>query len=95
MYLLVALFAGALVGLALRGRQRATKAVDTATSATIFVLLFLLGLALGSDDTVMQALRQLGWQALVLSLGSVAGSVALSAIVYRHFFRTAAAPHEE
>lgn len=95
MYLLGALFAGALVGLALRGRQRATKAVDTATSATIFVLLFLLGLTLGSDDTVMQAFRQLGWQALVLSLGSVAGSVALSAIVYRHFFRTASASHEE
>lgn len=95
MYLLVALFAGALVGLALRGRQRTIKAVDTATSATIFVLLFLLGLTLGSNDTVMQALRQLGWQALVLSLSSVAGSVALSTILYRHFFRTTTTVHEE
>ncbi|HSM58994.1 MAG TPA: LysO family transporter [Candidatus Sulfomarinibacteraceae bacterium] len=94
MTLLVALVAGALIGLSLRGRQRAIKAIDTATGATIFVLLFLLGLSVGGNDTVMQALRQLGWQALVLSLGSVAGSVGLSVILYRRLFQTASA-HEE
>lgn len=46
-------------------------------SLALVLLLFSMGIALGADPGLMSSLPNLGMKALVLSLGSIFGSVAL------------------
>lgn len=84
--LLVALFLGIVAGRLLRGYRRPIRAADGAAAAAIYLLLFLLGLTVGGDRSIMGALEELGVQALVLSVGSIIGSVLLAAAVSAHYF---------
>lgn len=83
--LLVALFLGIVAGRLLRARPRLLRAADSVGAVAIYLLLFLLGLSVGGDPSIMGALEELGTQALVLSVGSVAGSVLVAAIVSGRF----------
>lgn len=84
--LLAALFLGIVAGRLLRTRPRPLRAAEWLAAAAIYLLLFLLGLSVGGDSSIMGALEELGAQALVLSVGSVAGSVLLAAVVSARFF---------
>lgn len=81
--LLFALVAGISVGLLLRRRQRFLQLVHRAAFVAILVLVLLLGIAVGADEVIMSNLLQLGLEAFILSLGAVAGSVLLVALLYR------------
>lgn len=63
------------LGFALRHRQAALRCVDRLTSWSIYALLFLLGLSLGSDDELISRAGDLGMRAVVISLCSLMGSV--------------------
>ena len=49
----------------------------------IWLLLFLLGIAVGTNGEIMNNLDTIG---LILALGGVSGSVILAWVVYRFFF---------
>jgi hypothetical protein len=85
MSLLLALAIGVFFGFALRARPRFLQLVEQITGLTVFLLLFLLGLAVGSDTELLAHLGSLGGQALLLSLGGIAGSLALSMILHARF----------
>ena len=53
----------------------------------IFLLLFVMGLSVGSNPQVIQGLGTLGLLGIAISVVSIAGSVFLSWIVYRHLFK--------
>ncbi len=61
--------------------------VDRTTSLTIFVLLFVLGISIGSNRLIVDNLGRFGWQAAVLASLSVLGSLLASAAVYHFFFK--------
>ncbi len=84
--LLAALFLGIAAGRLLRARPRPIGAAERMAVVTIYLLLFLLGLSVGGDRSIMGALEEVGAQALVLSVGSVAGSLLVAAIVSARFF---------
>lgn len=84
--LLAALFLGIVAGRLLRTRPRPLRAAEGVAAGAIYLLLFLLGLSVGGDRAIMGSLEELGTQALVLSVGSVAGSVLLAAVVSSYFF---------
>jgi len=50
---------------------------DELTLVGLFLLLFTMGVKIGSDPEVVSNLKTLGFKAIVLSLGSVLGSVIL------------------
>jgi len=50
-------------------------------------LLFLLGISVGTNETVIINLDTLGVQALLLTFGGVTGSVLLSFFTYNFFFK--------
>lgn len=52
----------------------------------IWVLLFLLGVTVGTNEEIMNNLDTIGLKGLILALGSVLGSVILAWVVYRFFF---------
>lgn len=74
---------GVLAGYVLRNRKM--NFVPKLIMGAIWLLLFLLGIAVGANDEILNHLDTIGLQALLLSLGAVGGSVVLAWVVY-HFF---------
>ena len=52
----------------------------------IWLLLFLLGIAVGTNGEIMNNLDTIGLKGSILALGGVSGSVILAWVVYRFFF---------
>ena len=80
------MLAGMLIGHFLRDGKRLEK-IEKSTSITIFVLLFVLGLSVGSNNVITSNLGRFGWQAAVLAILGMSGSVIAARVVTRLFFR--------
>ena len=63
------------------------KLNDRLLTASVGLLLFIMGLSLGAGPTLLEDLRQAGVQAVALTLAAVAGSVLVVHILARIFFR--------
>ena len=88
MWRVIAIMAvGMLIGFLLRKSTRTKMWTDKLTSGVIFLLLFVMGVAIGADKTIMSSLHTLGIQALVITLGAVAGSILLAWWVYVSVFK--------
>lgn len=57
-------------------------------SATIILLLFLLGITVGANKEIIENISELGLQAFAISGASVLGSIGCAWIVYHYFFKT-------
>jgi uncharacterized membrane protein YbjE (DUF340 family) len=80
--------AGIILGYLVRNKIELIKYVDHAIRVSIYLLLFLLGISVGANRTVMDNLGSLGFNALLLAAGAVASSVGLSYLTYKMFFVT-------
>lgn len=78
--------AGIVVGYLLRSKKKLILASEKMTIWAIYLLLFLLGIAIGSDERIVQNLPTLGWEAFLLTIGGVAGSIILARLTFRFFF---------
>ena len=76
---------GILAGYWLRNKR--LEVVPKLIMVSIWILLFLLGIAVGTNDAILQNLDTIGLQALILNVGAVGGSVILAWLVYRFFFQ--------
>ncbi|MEA5010758.1 MAG: LysO family transporter [Angelakisella sp.] len=52
----------------------------------VILVLFCMGLSLGGSPTLVQDLTQAGWEAVLFAAATIAGSVAVVALVARLFF---------
>ena len=84
--ILILMSAGILIGFLLRGRQRIIFIIEKITGFSIFILLFLLGISVGTNDKVISNFGKIGYNAIVIALSSVAGSILLSFILYKLLF---------
>lgn len=57
-------------------------------SIAIYFLLFILGLSVGLNETVIDNLDEIGFQAAMITVGAVAGSVLVCWLLYKIFFKT-------
>lgn len=80
------MFGGIAVGYLLRKVEILQK-VGKPISLTIYLLLFLLGITVGSNPDIMNNLTTLGWQAFLLAFAGTLGSVVVAGLVYRYFFK--------
>lgn len=87
---LLVMTAGIIVGAFVHKKPLLIKANDQLISLAIYVLLFLLGISVGLNKTIVQNIGRLGYQALIITLGAVFGSVLFSWIVFRVFFASEA-----
>lgn len=78
------MLSGVLVGYLLRNRN--LSFVSKGIMAAIWLLLFLLGVAVGGNEAILGSLDTIGLQALLLSVGGVGGSVVCARVVYRFFW---------
>ncbi|WP_206734525.1 LysO family transporter [Ancylomarina salipaludis] len=76
------------IGLFIGNRPKIIKVVGVLTSFAIFLLLFLLGIGVGTNDKIIKNLHSIGLQALVLTLGAILGSLICAWATYKFFFKT-------
>lgn len=75
------MLAGILLGVLSRGRQ--LRGIGQIISALIWLLLFLLGMEVGSNATLMRSLPTLGMEACMLALGTTLGSIVAAWLLWR------------
>ena len=75
------------IGYFLRGKEKIIFRIEKAILWSIFLLLFFLGLSIGADKLIMANLATLGLNALIITLGGVAGSILMAWIFWRLFFK--------
>ena len=75
--LVIVLFiiAGIVLGRLLRGRRGVIGLADRLTMGSVYILLFVLGLSVGTNPQVLLHIGTLGVQAAILTAGAIAGSV--------------------
>ena len=84
--ILVIMAAGMVIGYLLRQKRAVFAVIDRIVMAVIFLLLFVLGISVGLNETVVSTIHIIGIQAMVLTLGAVAGSITCCWLVWRLFF---------
>jgi uncharacterized membrane protein YbjE (DUF340 family) len=84
---LVFLGAGVAAGYVLRKRPKVVKASSKATTVAVWLLLLVMGIAVGSDEQVVGRFHELALQAGVISLASIAGSIAATLLICGWIFR--------
>lgn len=84
---LITMIAGIITGVFIHRKDHLIKINDRLITIAIYVLLFLLGISVGLNKTIVQNIGTLGIQALIITAGAVLGSVLISWVVYRFFFK--------
>jgi uncharacterized membrane protein YbjE (DUF340 family) len=85
--ILIVLTGGIVLGFLMRNHERMIRTADRIMNWTIYLLLFLLGLSVGVNETIIRNIHTIGVRALILTAGAIVGSVIVSYIVSRFFFR--------
>ena len=85
---LIIMAVGIGVGDLLRSRKKWLQYANKATLWIIFLLLFFMGISVGNNPQIMENIDTIGLRGLQLALVAVLGSVALSWVVYRFFFKS-------
>lgn len=80
------MFVGVGLGFMLR-RVDLLRHITKTISYTIYLLLFLLGISVGSNPKIVENLASLGSQALILALAGALGSALAAWAVYRWWFK--------
>lgn len=80
------MFAGIAVGYLAR-RFGPLQKIGKPISYTIFLLLFLLGITVGSNREIINNLSSLGGEALAIAVSATLGSLVAAWAVYRLFFK--------
>ena len=80
------MFIGIGIGYLMRNVQMLQK-VEKSASLTILLLLFVLGVSIGSNRLIVDNLGRFGWQAAVLASLSITGSMLASLMVFHLFFQ--------
>lgn len=78
---------GILIGFLLRKRKRIIQLNDHLTNFAIYLLLFLLGLAVGSNEEIIQNIDEIGFNALLIAFFAVLGSISLAWVLNRFIFK--------
>ncbi len=85
---LILMTAGIAIGMFVNKLPRLIKTADKLISYAIYLLLFLLGISVGLNKRIIENLDTIGLRALLITLGSVAGSVLVAWVLYRFLFQT-------
>lgn len=80
---IVCISLGAPIGFLIQNHPRLIKTVDYSLTWSVRILLFLLGLSLGSNTTIIQQLDTLGIQAIIITFFCISGSLIAAKLLSR------------
>lgn len=83
-----------IIGLMLTGmllgyllRKRDLKKIHPIITLLIWLLLFILGIEVGSNEEIIRGLHTIGYEAVVLTLGGMTGSVIAAWALWRALYK--------
>lgn len=85
--ILILLLAGTLSGYAFSRVSGFNRITDKVSLYTIYVLLFFMGLSVGTRKDVMKNLTSIGIDAFLISIFTISGSLITAFFLYRYIFR--------
>ena len=68
-------------------RKKNTRFVSHVITALIWLLLFLLGIEVGSNPRIVMGMQTLGIEALVLTIGGAVGTILFSWLMWKYVSR--------
>ncbi|MFN8208344.1 MAG: LysO family transporter [Bacteroidales bacterium] len=87
MYEIIILLAvGIVIGWLIRKKQKLVSITDRSLGWSVYLLLFLLGIGIGTNEEIIREFSKLGLQAAGISLLAIAGSIGGAVVCYRLFF---------
>ena len=85
--IIILMIIGGLTGFLLSAKKRFNPFSESATNYIIYLLLFFMGLSVGTNREIMSNIQNLGFQALIISLFAIAGSIFVARFVFKIFFK--------
>ena len=85
--ILVILATGILVGFLVVGRPAWHRFNNHSLNLAIYVMLFLLGISVGTNKEVIGNLGKIGYEAVAIAIASIAGSVLVSSLLFKFLFK--------
>ena len=82
---LIIMTLGIVIGAILKDKKKLIKISSKLTNWAIFILLFLLGVAVGTNKEILQNFDKIGYQAIGITIFAVLGSVLTASLTYRLF----------
>lgn len=88
MWLIIGLFVvGIVLGRLLTHKMKSVEWIDRLLLGIVVIFLFVLGLQAGANQEVIQKFDTLGWQALLISLCALLGSMVLVRLTIYPFLK--------
>lgn len=84
---LIIMTAGIITGWILHHKNTFLKRISELTNWAIYLLLFLLGLSVGTDEKILNNFDKIGYISVLITVFAVAGSILVSWITYIFFFK--------
>lgn len=84
---LVLMTLGILIGWFLHKKEKILKITSELTNWAIYLLLFLLGLSVGTNEEILNNFDKIGYQSIMITVFAVLGSVLVSWLTYILFFK--------
>jgi uncharacterized membrane protein YbjE (DUF340 family) len=78
---------GIVIGWFLHKRKKFIKITSEITNWAIYLLLFLLGLSVGTNKEILNNFSTIGLQSIIITVFAVAGSILVSWLTYTLFFK--------
>lgn len=78
---------GIFIGWFLHKQKRFIKITSEITNWAIYLLLFLLGLSVGTNDKILNNFDEIGYQSIIITVFAVTGSVLVSWLCFTIFFK--------
>lgn len=85
--LIASIFLGIGVGFLLRSKKKLIALNERMTMVLIYAFLALLGISVGRNETVLKNIASFGWDAFLIAVAAIAGSIVVLGIVDFKFFR--------
>ncbi|NOQ23756.1 MAG: LysO family transporter [Bacteroidales bacterium] len=75
------------IGWFLHKHKKFIKITSELTNWAIYLLLFLLGLSVGTNDEILNNFDEIGYQSIIITVFAVMGSVLVSWLCFTLFFK--------
>lgn len=78
---------GIILGWLLHKKSKILKITSELTNWAIYLLLFLLGISVGTNEKILNNFGQIGLQSILITIFAVTGSILTSWLTYILFFK--------
>lgn len=81
------MLAGMIIGAIFSDKKKFISIVDKYVNWAIYALIFLLGISIGLNKTIVNNLDSIGIKSLAITFGAVLGSILFALVAYKIFFK--------